>query len=111
MWMTSTVAGQPIRGRRTTDVRIPFITDTDSRDGSSNKDERLTNVLVEIDVEKLACLRPGLNTISANSGDGNGMECFDGTLISVFGTTLGHGNTPASISTVVNGTYDFAQIP
>lgn len=111
MWMTSTGAGQPILGRRTTDVRIPLITDTDSRDGSSNKDERLTNVLVEIDAEKLACLRPGLNSISSNSGDGNGLECFDGTLISVFGTTLGHGNTPASISTVVNDIYDFALIP
>ena len=111
MWMTSTGAGQPIRGRRTTDVRIPFITDTDSRDGSSNKDERLTNVLVEIDSEKMACLRPGLNTISANSGDGNGLECFDGTLISVFGTTLGHGNTPASISTVVDDIYDFVKMP
>ena len=111
MWTTSTGAGQPIRGRRTTDVRITLVTDTDSRDGSSNKDERLTNVLVEIDSEKLACLRPGLNTISANSGAGNGAVCFQGTLISVFGTTLGHGNTPASISTVVNGTYDFAQIP
>lgn len=92
-------------------MRIPLITDTDSRDGSSNKDERLTNVLVEIDSEKMACLRPGLNTISANSGDGNGMECFDGTLISVFGTTLGHGNTPASISTVVNDIYDFVKMP
>lgn len=104
-------ADQPIRGRRTTDMRIPLITDTDSRDGSSNKDERLTNVLVEIDAEKLACLRPGLNSISANSGDGNGLECFDGTLISVFGTTLGHGNTPASISTVVNDIYDFVKMP
>lgn len=92
-------------------MRIPLITDTDSRDGSSNKDERLTNVLVEIDAEKLACLRPGLNSISSNSGAGNGAVCFQGTLISVFGTTLGHGNTPASISTVVNGMYDFALIP
>ena len=92
-------------------MRLPAVTEIDTRDGSSNKDERLTNVLVEIDAEKLACLRPGLNTISANSGAGNGVVCFQSTLISVFGTTLGHGNTPASISTVVNGMYDFAQIP
>jgi hypothetical protein len=92
-------------------MRIPLVPDADSRDGTSNKDERLTNVLVEQDSVMLACVRPGLNTISANSGAGSGVVCFSGTLISVFGTALGHGNTPASISTVVNGMYDFAQIP
>lgn len=92
-------------------MRLPLVTEIDSRDGSSNRDERLTNMLVEIDAEKLACLRPSLNSISANSGDGNGLECFDGTMISVFGTTLGYGNTPASISTVVNDIYDFVKMP
>jgi hypothetical protein len=92
-------------------MRIPLIQDADSRDGSSNKDERLTNVLVEQDSVMLACVRPGLNTISANSGAGNGVVCFSGALISVFGTALGHGNTPSSISTVNSGLYDFALIP
>jgi len=92
-------------------MRIPLVPDADSRDGTSNKDERLTNVLVEQDSETLACVRPGLNAISTSSGNGNGVVCFAGTLISVFGTTLGYGNTPSSISTVNSDSYDFAQIP
>lgn len=70
-------------------MRIPLITDTDSRDGSSNKDERLTNVLVEIDSEKMACVRPGLNKAAETTGNGNGAVCFGGTLVNVFGATLG----------------------
>src|SRR5574343_993933 len=109
--MTSTVAGQPIRGRRTTDVRIPFITDADSRDGSSNKDERLTNMLAEKDSELIACIRPGLNTMLASSGNGNGLMCFNGQIMHVFGTALKFGTTPTSISTVLDGPYDFAVLP
>ena len=69
-------------------MRIPLITDTDSRDGSSNKDERLTNVLVEIDAEKMACLRPGLNGLATSSGNGNNLVCFGGELVNIYGNTV-----------------------
>lgn len=92
-------------------MRIPLVTEVDSRDGSSNKDERLTNMLAEQDSEVMACVRPGLNTLLASSGDGNGLMCFNGQIMHVFGTALKFGTTPTSISTVVDSPYDFAVIP
>lgn len=93
-------------------MRIPLTPEVDSRDGSSNKDERLTNVLVENDDGTLyAALRPGLSAVVTASGNGNGMVNFNGVLISIFGTTLGSGTGPTTISTVTNGIYDFAQSP
>jgi hypothetical protein len=92
-------------------VRIPLVTEIDSRDGSSNRDERLTNMLAEKDSELMACVRPGLNTLLASSGDGNGLVCFNSQIVHVFGTALKFGTTPTSISTVVDGEYDFAVIP
>ncbi len=93
-------------------MRLPLVTNVDSRDGASNKDERLTNVLSEIDEGvTLAVLRPGLSTVATASGVGGGEINFNGTLITVFGTTLGHGATPSTIGTVVSGIYDFAQSP
>jgi hypothetical protein len=91
-------------------VRVPLTFEVDSRDGLSNKDSRLTNVLVESDEgTQLATVRPALETVSSNTGNGNGVTSIDGTLISVFGTVLGFGATPSSIGTVTNGTYDFAE--
>jgi len=92
-------------------MRIPLVTEVDTRDGSSNKDERLTNMLAEKDSELMACVRPGLNTLLASSGNGNGLMCFNGQITHVFGTALKFGTTPTSISTVVDGEYDFAVIP
>jgi len=92
-------------------MRIPAVTEVDTRDGSSNKDERLTNMLAEKDSELMACVRPGLNTMLASSGDGNGLMCFNGQIMHVFGTALKYGTTPTSIGTVVSGMYDFAVLP
>lgn len=93
-------------------MRLPLVSEIDSRDGSSNKDERLTNVLSENDEGvTIAVVRPGLATIATASGAGGGEVNFNGVLISVFGTTLGAGSTPVSISTVASGNYDFAQSP
>jgi len=93
-------------------MRFGLVPDIDSRNGTANKDERLTNVLVESDEGVvLAALRPGLSTIASASGNGNGLVNFQQVLISVFGTTLGYGETPTTIDTVENGTFDFAQSP
>lgn len=90
-------------------MRLPVISDADSRDGSSNKDSRLTNMLGEADEGAMfACVRPGLATVSSNSGAGGGVMNSEGVLISVFGTTLGFGSTPSSIGTITAGRYDFA---
>ena len=93
-------------------MRIPVVSDADSRDGVSAKDERMTNVLSENDEGVvLATLRPGLATVATATGAGGGEANFNGTLISVFGTTLGSGSTPSTIATVVAGSYDFCQSP
>lgn len=93
-------------------MRLPLILDVDSRDGTSDKDSRYTNVLSESDEGvSLAVIRPGLVAASSNSGNGNGITEFHGTLISSFGTTLGTGETPSSIGTVANGVMDFAESP
>ena len=93
-------------------MRLPVVVELDSRDGVSNKDARLTNALKENDEGvTLAALRPGLSAIAAATGNGSGVTAFNGTLISVFGTVLGHGEGPATIGTVETGTYDFAASP
>ena len=93
-------------------MRVPLVIEIDSRDGESNKDERLTNVLVEDDEgRKLAVVRAGLSTAGSTSGNGNGVVNFNGVLVNVFGATLSFGATPSTIATVYNDHYDFAQSP
>ena len=93
-------------------MRIPLASEIDSRDGSSHKDERLTNVLGEDNNgQQMATLRPGLAIIATASGAGGGEVNFNDVLITVFGTALGYGTTPTTISTVVAGDYDFTQSP
>jgi hypothetical protein len=93
-------------------VRLPLAPEIDSRDGTSNKDERLTNVLGEDNNGvQMATIRPGLSTIATASGAGGGAVNFQDVLITVFGTTLGSGTTPTTITTVAAGNYDFCQSP
>ena len=93
-------------------MRLPIASDIDSRDGSSAKDERLTNMLgVDNNGQQMATLRPGLATIATASGAGGGAVNFNDVLITVYGTTLGHGTTPSTIGTVAAGFYDFAASP
>ena len=66
-------------------MRLPLVSELDSRDGESNKDARLTNVLKETDEGgDLACVRPGLEAAAIVAGDGGGLVCFNGDLISIF---------------------------
>lgn len=93
-------------------MRLPLASEIDSRDGTSNKDERLTNVLGEDNNGvQMATLRPGLATIASASGAGGGAVNFQDVLITVYGTTLGFSPTPSTIGTVAAGMYDFAASP
>lgn len=92
-------------------MRLPLITEIESRDGAANKDERLTNTLMEIEDQEFAyaAIRPGLATIASSTGNGNGLTTLDGVLIGVFGTTAFRTASITSIDTVADGIYDFAQ--
>lgn len=93
-------------------MKLPLVSEIESRDGTSDKGERMTNVLSETDEGvTLAVVRPGLATIATASGAGGGEVNFNDVLITVFGTTLGFGPTPSTIGAVVAGSYDFCQSP
>lgn len=93
-------------------MRIPLAGEIDSRDGSSNKDERLTNVLGEDNNgQQMATVRPGLAAVVTASGAGGNLTTFNGVLVSVFGTTVGVGEGPTSVGTVVAGQFDFCASP
>lgn len=69
-------------------MRLPLVTPLVSRDGTSNKDGRMTNVLAE-DGGRIAAVRPALQiATSATSGNGQGLVDFNGTLLSVYGASL-----------------------
>lgn len=93
-------------------MRLPLAGEIDSRDGSSNKDERLTNMLGEDNNgQQMATVRPGLAAIVTASGAGGSLTTFNGSLVSVFGTTVGIGEGPTSVGTVVAGQFDFCASP
>ena len=70
-------------------MRLPLVAELESRDGSANKDERLTNVLAEQDEGVvLAVLRPGCSTLATYSGAGNGMVAFASQNVSIYGDTI-----------------------
>lgn len=95
-------------------MRLPLAVDIDSRDGTSNKDARMTNMLSENDQSStLAVVRPGLSSLLTATGNGNGVVSFNDVLISVYGTALGcrPASSIVSIGTVMNGAYDFVQSP
>ena len=120
-------------------MKLPLIAPIDSRDGTSNKDARQYNTLVETDAGAksvkndsgvrvvksgsgfkiikdddgvtLVGVRPGLTAISTATGNGSGAVSFNGVLITVFGTNVAYGETPTTIAAVAAETYDFAQSP
>lgn len=93
-------------------MRLPLVTEIDSRNGTSDKDERLTNTLSETDEDKqLAVVRPVLSSLATTSGIGNGIVNFNDVLISVYGTSIKHSASLSSITTVIDEHFDFAQSP
>lgn len=85
-------------------MRLPIASPLVSRDGSANKDARLTNMLKEMDGSReLAVTRPGLGLVATGAGVGGGLVAFNGELISVYGTTLGISD-PVSLTAWTAGT-------
>lgn len=72
-------------------MRLPVIGNISTKDGATNKNARLTNMLAEQKKNgtTLATVRPGLNQFGTTTGNGNGLVCFNGSLISVFGANIG----------------------
>lgn len=73
-------------------MRLPVTPQISTKDGVSNKNARMTNVLKETRATgELACVRPGLSLDAQASGVGGGLVVFNNELVSVYGTTLGIG--------------------
>lgn len=90
-------------------MRLPLIPNVESRDGTSNKDARMTNSLKESENGvDYASVRPALTLVADTTGDGNGMFYLD-TLITVFGTTAKYSESLTLIGTVDDGMYDFVR--
>ena len=100
-------------------MRLSLNFSVDSRDGSSTKDARLTNVLIEKDEgEPISAVRPGL-TLNASNGasNGQGLVNFNGTLIAIqsgllykpSGGAFGSSTALPSASTTLM--FDFTQSP
>lgn len=83
-------------------MRIPVTPQISNKDGLSNKNSRLTNVLKEVrKTGELAVVRPGLETAATSTGNAGGLVCFNGELISVYGTTLGFGISEGGVDTYI----------
>lgn len=87
-------------------MRLPVTVPLSTKDGTSNKNARLTNCLKESRERKdafvwvrgvkqpappidKAVVRPGLVLEAEGTGVGGGLVAFDNDLVSVYGTTLG----------------------
>lgn len=81
-------------------MRLPVTPQISTKDGISNKNSRLTNMLKESrKTGDLAVVRPGLVTQIEGSGVGGGLVAFNNELISVYGATLGLGYVEGTPST------------
>ena len=90
-------------------MRLPLIPNVESRDGTSNKDARMTNALKESDNGvDYAGVRPAITQVADTTGNGNGMFFLD-TLITIFGTAALYSESLTSISAVDDGMYDFVK--
>ena len=93
-------------------MRLPLVPAIESRDGTDDADGACWNMLIdEDDLGQVMALRPALERTNASSGDGKGMVEFNGTLISVYGSTLGKNDPPTSIGTITGEFFDFAESP
>jgi probable HAF family extracellular repeat protein len=71
-------------------MRLPLVAPLESRDGSSNKDSRMTNALAESEEGgTVACVRPGLTRVAQSTGNGNGLVAFNDQLIAITGSSIG----------------------
>ncbi len=70
-------------------MRLPLNPDISSRDGSSIKNARMTNVLSEKKPtgQVVSAVRPGLTQVASTTGSGKGLVCWNGTLMAMYGTS------------------------
>jgi hypothetical protein len=70
-------------------VRLPIVPQLSTKEGTSNKNARMTNVLKETrKTGEIAVVRPGLETSNTYSGIGNGLIPFDGRLLVIYDDTV-----------------------
>lgn len=70
-------------------MRLPVVPGISTKDGTSNKNARLTNCLREkTQPADKAVIRPGLVTSDTYSGLGNGLIPFDGRLLVIYDDTV-----------------------
>ena len=73
-------------------MRLPMTPNVSTKDGTSNKNARLTNCLKETTKRgDMAVIRPGLVLEAEGDGVGGGLVAFNNELVSVYGATLGLG--------------------
>lgn len=81
-------------------MRLPLVPQLGTKDGVSDSNARMTNVLAEADESgQLACVRPGLQRLAEDVGNGKGVVSFNDELISVYGSTLKFASTPVEVPT------------
>lgn len=91
-------------------MRLPVAPQLQSRNGTANKDARLTNMLKELRKgREYATLRPALKLLATGSGAGSGLVAFNNALISVAGSTLYGGVIPQSSAVTVTAGPDSAE--
>jgi hypothetical protein len=85
-------------------MRLPIAIPLDTRDGTLDQDGHLTNAVAESYEDKVyVSTRPGLSLEANRDGAANGIFCFDGTIITIWGTTI-EDYVPASTTAYNAGT-------
>ncbi len=70
-------------------MRLPIVPQISTKDGTTNKNARLTNCLKEVTkLGEKAVVRPGLVLDSTYTGIGNGLIPFDGRLLVIYDDTV-----------------------
>lgn len=83
-------------------MRLPVVAQISTKDGTGNRNARLTNCLKESKkTGDKAVVRPGLVLDAQASGVGHGLVVFDNHLVSVYGTTLGFDPITTDLSATI----------
>lgn len=69
-------------------MRLPITPQISTKDGTSNKNARLTNMLKVAGPKDIAEIRPGLVSSSTYAGLGSGLIEFDGRLLAIYDDTV-----------------------
>ena len=86
-------------------MRLNLAPELASRSGNVDHDEKLTNMLIEQKGQGAVVVkRPGLLEAGTAVGNGNGVVCFGGELVSVWGADIGLGVASGDIS-LTNTSY------